>query len=163
MISLSSFTSRAYLFLFLVAASIAVAGLTYSVASQQSEPKQGDAVVAGVQYQRPADPGAERGRAPSFSGDVGGLAPGVERMLPVKIQNDNPFAVTLTELTVRPAAANDLCGAAFVQIKPYTDRKVVAARSSLLQEVSITLLSSAPDECKNAKFPLSYTGTAVKS
>lgn len=162
MISHTSLGPRAYLLMLLVAASIAVAGLTYTVTSHTSKPKQGEA-VAGVQYRRPADPGTERGQAPSFSGDVDGLAPGVELMLLVEIRNDNPFAITLTELAVVPADASDQCGAELVQTEPYAERRVVAARSTAVQEVPITLLSSAPDACKNVQFPLTYTGTAVKS
>lgn len=102
------------------------------------------------------------GQTMPITGGVVGLYPGFSTTLTLSLNNPNPFAASVTGLTITPADASLSCPASYLQIGAFTGPLTIPANSTGTTSVSIGLSSTAPDACQGATFPLTYTAQAVQ-
>lgn len=105
-----------------------------------------------------------RGRF-SISGSVRGLYPGVTKPLPLLLKNPNRFPIKVTSVRVwikpdlrRPGCSPKL----YMSATRLARARIVRARRSRRVWLRITMKRSAPNACKAARFPLKFTGRAVR-
>jgi hypothetical protein len=104
------------------------------------------------------------GQDPPFSinGSVTGLAPGVGSQLPLTISNPFNFPIRVVTLTVAVGDAGASCLGKNLQVQPLQRSVPVPARGSATTLLPVTILSSSPDVCQQAAWPLTYGGQAVR-
>jgi hypothetical protein len=150
-------------------AGFVLAGLSSSV------PAAAGAATAPVATRAPTGAGGEpdhvlgadsmpTGKAPPFtiSGSVNGLAPGVGSQLPLSISNPFDFPIRVVTLTVAVGDAGASCLGQSLQVQPLRAPVQVPARGSATALLAMTLSNRSPDVCRQATWPLTYGGQAVR-
>ena len=142
------------------------------------EQPSGTGTVVGAGPQSPSPnpsggPGNAQGPTGVFhiAGDVAGLVPGEPGTLPLTITNPNPWPIqVLTVDTAVGDPSGSPCPAGTLTVGTYTyanGAKISApARGTVTMSVPVLLQDSmAQDQsgCPASAFPLTYTGTAVKT
>jgi hypothetical protein len=97
----------------------------------------------------------------TIKGNVLGLYPGGTSRLTLTIRNKNGFAIKVKSIRVKAANAPG-CARSNLVVKNFRGTLRVAAKRKRTIQLPIGLRSTAPDACMNARFPLRYTGKAVK-
>lgn len=137
-------------------------------------PPSGTGTVVGA---KPTDPPGNAGSPGpsgvfSISGTVGGLVPGAASTLHLTVSNPNPWPIQVLTLNTGVGAPNGSpCPASTLQVGDYTwhdgDAVVKAqAKSTVVVDVPVQLVDSLTQNqsgCPASTFPLTYTGTAVKT
>lgn len=164
---------------------VGVAGaVTYAVApsGEKARPaatggQTGTGTVVGGNPQspspQPGGPGNPQGPNGVFyiSGQVTGLMPGAPSTLPLTIENPNPWPIQVLTLdTGVSAPAGSPCPASTLTVGTYTytnGAKISApARGTVVVDVPVELADSTTQDqtgCRGSSFPLTFTGTAVKT
>lgn len=122
---------------------------------------------------QPGGPGNAQGPNGVFyiSGQVSGLIPGAPSTLPLTIENPNPWPIQVLTLdTGVNAPASSPCPASTLTVGNYTyssGAKISApARGTVVVNVPVELADSVTQDqsgCPGSSFPLTFTGTAVKT
>lgn len=100
------------------------------------------------------------GPALRVTGSVVGLFPGVTKRLPVRIRNRRAFAVVVRSISVRVGAGRRGCPGRVVRVRPFRGRLVVAARKQRVVALPITMVRTAPQACRGARFALRFRAVA---
>jgi hypothetical protein len=102
------------------------------------------------------------GHAFTLSGTVGGLLPGKPAPLHLSVTNPDAQPIRLLSAAVTARSASQACPASLLTITAFsgTPETVVAGRATAVVDLSVTLSAQAPDACRRAAFPLTYTGQA---
>jgi hypothetical protein len=99
-----------------------------------------------------------------ISGQVSGLYPGAQKQLNLSVSNPNNFAINVTSLTVTVGSPGVVgCAQSNVAVTNFSGSLIVAKNATVTKSLPINMLSSAPDQCRGATFPLTFGGTAEKS
>jgi hypothetical protein len=99
-----------------------------------------------------------------ISGQVSGLYPGAQKQLNLSVSNPNNFAINVTALTVTVGSPGVVgCAQSNVAVTNFSGSLIVAKNATVTKSLPINMLSSAPDQCRGATFPLTFGGTAEKS
>lgn len=183
---------RQHLILSLLLFSVgALAAVTYAVAASDAPGRQAAPVTGGEQTgtgtvvggngpSGPQSPSPEPGgkgnaHGPSgvfyISGTVAGLVPGQPGTLPLTITNPNPWPIQVLTLdTGVNAPAGSPCPPSTLTVGDYTytdgARFAAPAKGTVQVSVPIELTDSATQDqtgCAGSSFPLTFTGTAVKT
>ncbi|HWL38495.1 MAG TPA: hypothetical protein VNQ77_20070 [Frankiaceae bacterium] len=124
---------------------------------------------------QPGGPGKGNPQGPNgvfyISGQVSGLIPGAPSTLPLTIENPNPWPIQVLTLdTGVSAPAGSPCPASTLNVGEYTytnGAKISApARGTVVVNVPVELADSVTQDqsgCPGSSFPLTFTGTAVKT
>lgn len=122
---------------------------------------------------KPGGPGNAQGPNGVFyiSGQVAGLIPGAPSTLPLTIENPNPWPIQVLTLDTGVSAPNGSpCPASTLTVGTYTyssGAKISApARGTVVVNVPVELADSVTQDqsgCPGSSFPLTFTGTAVKT
>jgi hypothetical protein len=106
----------------------------------------------------------------TIRGHVTGLTPGKRVVLNVRVSNPNPWRIRLHTLTVTAGNASPGCLArhnlslgSYDFRRPSARRYVIPSKSSSIVSLPIRLVNAHrrnQDKCRNATFPLHYTGDA---
>jgi hypothetical protein len=112
------------------------------------------------------NPKSDNGQKLFFiSGNISGLAPGVENQLAVTITNPHNSVIDVQSLAASVTSvdpAHSSCPGSSVTVDPYQGHIAVAKSGTAATQLPIRLSASAPNSCQGAQFTLGYTGTAVK-
>lgn len=100
------------------------------------------------------------GPALRVTGSVAGLFPGVTKRLPVRIRNRRPFAVAVRSISVRVGAGGRGCPGRVVRVRPFHGRLVVAAGKQRNVTLRITMVRTAAQACRGARFALRFRAVA---
>jgi hypothetical protein len=98
----------------------------------------------------------------AVTGAVTGLVPGANGNLVLKVSNPNNFQIEVTSITVAAGNASAQCTASNLVTTGFSGSLLVPANGTVNRAVPIKLKPTAGDGCKNASFPLTYGGNAVK-
>lgn len=124
------------------------------------------AVVAGVLpalAARPVDPGPSVSpRTFTIVGDVDGLYPGAETAMVVTVTNDAAQPLLVSRVRASVDDASSACPGTVVEVDPFDGAVTVPARSTSEVPLTFRMLPSAPDACRGATFPVTYTGEGGK-
>jgi hypothetical protein len=104
---------------------------------------------------------SSRGGAFTIRGHVLGLYPGGKTRLTLTIRNRNAFAIKVRSIRVKVANASG-CSRSNVVVRRFRGSLRVAAGKTRRLRLPISMRRAAPDACMGARFPLRYTGKAVK-
>jgi hypothetical protein len=101
--------------------------------------------------------------APTFtlSAQVSGLYPNATLMAGVRVDNPQSYAISVRTASVTVGDANAGCTSANLTTSPFGGAVDVAANGSGTVPIRLHMLTSAPDACQGASFPLSFEATAV--
>jgi hypothetical protein len=100
-----------------------------------------------------------------ISGNISGLAPGVEKHLALTITNPHNAVIDVQSLGATVTGvdpAHSSCPGSSVTADPYQGHIAVAKNGTAATQLPIRLSATAPSSCQGARFTLSYTGMAVK-
>jgi hypothetical protein len=109
--------------------------------------------------------GNGNGNAPFLiTGQVTGLAPGVTRPLQLTLQNTQNFDIIVKTVTVTVGNSDrDGCSASNATATGFTGSLTVPKNgTAVLSSLSVRMIADPANACQGARFPLTYTGTAVK-
>ena len=114
-------------------------------------------------YSRADDSVLTSSRKGSFtiSGHVLGLYPGGTARLTLTVRNRNSFPINVTSIRVKAGNAPG-CARSNLVVENFRGSLRVAAERRRRLQLPIGMRSTAPDACRGARFPLRYTGKAVK-
>jgi hypothetical protein len=99
-----------------------------------------------------------------ISGQVSGLYPGAQKQLNLSVSNPNNFPINVTSLAVTVGGPGVVgCAQSNVAVTNFSGSLIVAKNATVTKSLPINMLSSAPDQCRGATFPLTFGGTAEKS
>lgn len=98
----------------------------------------------------------------TITGSVEGLYPGANTMLPLRVRNNNGFAMVVRELDVA-TTQTDRAGCATSSVLPtgFDGSVRVNAKSAVTIPVPVRMLQTVTDACQGASFTLRYSGTAT--
>jgi hypothetical protein len=107
----------------------------------------------------------------SASGSISGLTPGHPGTLQVVITNEDSVGYRIIQLVATAKDASPDCPAGNLLIQSYSSTTQgavihdVAGKSTTTIPLTVTLryTSSSQDACKNVKFPLTYSGVAIRT
>ncbi len=100
----------------------------------------------------------------TIAGSVSGLYPGAHKVLPLSINNPNPYALAITSLSATVGNSDHAgCAAANVSVTPFSGSVVVPASSVGIINLAVDMVVSPPDACQGATFPLTYTGAGIRT
>jgi len=91
------------------------------------------------------------------SGGVRGLYPGARLRLRLKVRNTRDFPILVVSLKINVRNAGSSCRRTQLRIARFRRSLVVPAHRARRTGLSVTMLRSAPDACKDAVFPLRFT------
>ncbi|MDT7785901.1 MAG: hypothetical protein QOF58_4320 [Pseudonocardiales bacterium] len=97
--------------------------------------------------------------------DVGtatGLVPGGTVTRKIRVTNPNNQAILVTSLTTSVGRPSTSCPANAVTVAPPAVPFVIAKNASADVPLTVRMVASAPNACRNLTFPLTYSGTAIK-
>lgn len=109
--------------------------------------------------------GNGNGNAPfTITGQVSGLAPGVTRPLQLTLQNTQSFDIIVKAVTVTVGNSDRVgCSATNATATGFTGSLTVPKNgTAVLSSLSVRMIADPANACQGARFPLTYTGTAVK-
>jgi hypothetical protein len=98
----------------------------------------------------------------TMSGSVAGLYPGAVKPLPVTLTNESNFPIRVTVAPVTVEDANTGCTADNIRVTVPAGATEVPKNGTATVALTVRMRNSPPNACKNATFPLTYTGTATK-
>ena len=183
-------TTRQRLTTLLLLLFVGVAGaIGYAVSNDQrsgnanpaaEQPPSGTGTVVGASPSAsPRAPGGGQGGGQggpsgvfSISGDAGSLVLGQPATLPLTITNPNPWPIQILTIDAAAGTPNGSpCPAAAFSVGSYRFRTGDAAvsapaRGTVRLDLTVELRDSLTQDqtgCRGATFPLTYTGTAVKT
>ena len=113
---------------------------------------------SGEAFERP-----KKREALTLSGSVDNLQPGVPTVLTVNVRNNLRKRVKVRSLKLAVDDANEACPRTMLQTAPVRVRTALKPRRTRSIPVTVTLLSTAPDECQDASFPIRYSARAKVS
>jgi len=96
-------------------------------------------------------------------GAAAGLAPGGTVTREVRVTNPNNQGIKVTRLDTSVGRPSPHCPANAVTVAPLAAPVLIARNSHADVRLTVRMAASAPDACKNLTFPLTYSGTAIKS
>lgn len=97
------------------------------------------------------------------TGSVGGLYPGAVRTMRVRLRNPHPFALRLRRLRISVVDPAPGCRAGTIRIGRVRRGLVMAARRTTKVRLRVTMRPSAPNACIGARYPLRFSGSAVRA
>lgn len=102
-------------------------------------------------------------RSGSFTikGNVLGLYPGGTARLTLTITSKNGFPIKVKSVRVKVGNAAG-CPRTNLVVKHFRGSLRVPAKAKRRLQLSVSMRRTAPDACMGARFPLRYTGKAVK-
>lgn len=107
--------------------------------------------------------GKPAGNTFEISGTIDGyLYPGVDRVLPVRIENPFKFDVEVIEVTITVEDASPSCTAENVTVGQVPVPVLIESGEDLDVEVPIEMVADAANDCQGAVFPILYQGVATR-
>lgn len=114
----------------------------------------------------PMSSAADNNPAKAFTiADVGtatGLVPGGTVTRKVRVTNPNNQDIKVTALDTSVGRPSTSCPANAVTVDPLLVPFVIAKNASADVPLTVRMVASAPNACRNLTFPLTYSGTAIK-
>lgn len=98
----------------------------------------------------------------AISGSVAQLYPGARIPLTLRVRNPNDRRIRVTSLTVEVEDASQTCNASNLHVSRYRWPFRVRSGDTRTIELWATLSDAAPRACRGARFPLTYSGQAVR-
>jgi hypothetical protein len=98
-----------------------------------------------------------------ITGELGGLYPGQHTTLDAQITNLQAFSIRVTSVEVTVDDAGPGCAPSWLHFEPLTEPVDVAAGTTGTVPVPVEFDFAAPEECRNATWPLTFSATAVES
>jgi hypothetical protein len=92
---------------------------------------------------------------------VGGLYPGADVQVPVRVHNPMPYDLAVHSADVRVGDASSTCTAANLRASSFSGDVVAAAHGDATLPIRLHMLGSSPDACQGATFPLTLTGSGA--
>jgi hypothetical protein len=95
-------------------------------------------------------------------GSVRGLYPGLAKTIRARASNPFAFSIELRRVTVtvrRPAPG---CPAETVRVHPWRGAVGISQGATRHIPLRVRMVPSAPDACQGARYPLVYSGRAVR-
>jgi hypothetical protein len=117
----------------------------------------------------PPDGTPEQPRTFGISGELANVYPGFGGDLTVTLSNPHRFDIVVTTVEVlvgSPTGTSqgvEPCLASHLEVDDFDGFRDVARLDSDTQDLTVRMLASAPDACRGASFPLTYTGTATRA
>jgi len=117
-----------------------------------------------MEIARPA-PDPQRAAPPVFHirGRVSGLYPGKAGTMSLKIRNSYRFPISVRQVASRVGSPAVGCPGRSVTIRPWRGRLLVPAHGRRRIAVRVRMRPSAPSACIGARYPIAYSGRAVKA
>jgi hypothetical protein len=110
-----------------------------------------------------AMPAANRsGETFTIRGSAEQLYPGARVPLTLHVRNPNARLIKVLSLTIEVEDASRSCAASNLRVSRYRWPFRVRGRGTRTIELWATLAESAPLACRGARFPLTYSGHAVR-
>lgn len=109
------------------------------------------------------DPGGTRAATFRVKGSVGGLFPGAVRTMRVRLRNPHPFALRLRRLRISIVDPSPGCRAGTIRIARVRRGLVMASRRTTKVRVRVRMRPTASDACIGARYPLRFSGSAVRA
>jgi hypothetical protein len=100
------------------------------------------------------------------------LYPGGQLPWEISVYNPNNFAISVTSIagsvgqptTISGVAVPaSTCASSTVRVDTLSTPLTIDANSTVQTSLTVRMSNDAPNGCKNLKFPLTYSGTAVKA
>jgi hypothetical protein len=91
-------------------------------------------------------------------GHVKGMYPGRHRRLVVHISNPQGRAIVVTSIIARVGRAVRGCKGSNVRVRRFSGAKRVPAWGRAKVRLRVRMLSTAPDACKDVRFPVVFSG-----
>jgi hypothetical protein len=91
-------------------------------------------------------------------GHVKGMYPGRHRRLVVQISNPQGRAIVVTSITARVRRAVRGCRGSNIRMRRFSGAKLVPAWGHAKVRLRVRMLSTAPDACEGARFPMAFSG-----
>jgi LPXTG-motif cell wall-anchored protein len=88
-----------------------------------------------------------------------GLYPGADVSVPVSVHNPARYQLAVHTAQVRVGDANPGCTATNLEATSYSGDVVAPPRRDTAIPIRMHMLTTAPDACQGATFPLSFTAT----
>jgi hypothetical protein len=114
-----------------------------------------------------ASPAGAQGAVPQgdflITGELGGLYPGQHTVLEAQVTNLQAFSIRVISVEVTVDDAGPGCAASWLHFEPLTEPVDVAAGTTGTVPVPVDLDFAAPEACRNATWPLTFSATAVES
>ena len=129
---------------------LGLAGIVHAAIRPDNEPLRASA-TAGVRPQV---------KRMDLSGHVGGLYPGVELPLPVKVQNRSDRTLVLTKIRANPRDAGPGCRAGNIRVRDRRLRVRIAAHREAWVRLRVTMKADAANACQDARFPIRFRARA---
>ncbi len=98
-----------------------------------------------------------------ITGELSGLYPGQHTTLDAQVTNLQTFSIRVTSVEVTVDEAGPDCAASWLAFEPLTEPVDVAAGTTATVPVPVEFDFAAPEECRNATWPLTFSATAVES
>lgn len=97
------------------------------------------------------------------AGTATGLVPGGTVTRKVRVANPNNVDILVTRLDTAVGRPSPSCPANAVTVAPLAAPIVIAKNGYADVPLTVRMTAAAPNACKNLTFPLTYSGTAIKS
>lgn len=110
------------------------------------------------------EPTAARARRFKIAGRVTGLYPGARKSMRLKIANPNRYKIKVSRVTVA-IKDSDIPGCTREWVKPKRRLRLsllVPARARAFVKLPVTMSAAAPNACQRARWPLRFSGRAVR-
>lgn len=118
-----------------------------------------------MSWTRSSDAGRLTARSPArfaLAGKVTGLFPGAHKKLRLRITNPNAWAIRVLSLSVTPTGSNRPgCDASWIKTRKLLGLSLrVAAGGRNAAMVPVRVSADPPDMCRDARWPLRFSGRA---
>jgi hypothetical protein len=96
-----------------------------------------------------------------ITGEIDGLYPGQRTTLMAQVTNPQAFAIRVTSVEVSAGDAGPACTGGWLRFEPVAEPVDVAPGAVAAVPIGVELDFAAPDPCRDATWPLTFTATAV--
>jgi hypothetical protein len=122
------------------------------------------ALLVTIAIVRPPFGGTASAEGPAFRarGRATHLFPGARVEMPVRIRNLESFPVVVTSLAATVGSANAECSGSFLRIAGFSGGVRIPAGGAVRIRIPLELRRSAPPACMGARWPIRFSGKAVR-
>jgi hypothetical protein len=148
--------------------SIALLGALALGLAGSARPSTGSIALSGFGTSGPTSaPSTDRPPVPApptlsasftIAGSVEGLFPGAKRSLVLTVTNSEALPIVVTSLATDVHNASATCTGAYLSVSAFSGQLSVPAHGSAKTTVTASMVTTAPNSCRGATFPLIYSG-----
>jgi hypothetical protein len=109
------------------------------------------------------DPVASRHAVFRVTGRVRGLYPGIDRTMRVRIRNPHAFPIRVKRVRVVVSDASPACPASTIRIARGKPARPIRPRRTTKLRLRVRMVEDAPAACAGARYPLRFSGKAVRA